>query len=164
MTRKHRINKYISILYRMGQPYFDRMLNGYNIGGGQQFFLLCIADKPGINVMELATDGSYDKGTAARAVKKLVQEGYVRLEENKVDRRIHHLYLTDKARPVLEETKRALLKWEEIVTADLSETEKDMALYLLQKMAYSAFQHTEKERKRMKYGTDENTKRDSPGL
>ena len=75
-VNKHReIGKYISILQRLSNIYFANELSSYQIGCGQQFFLLQIFKNPGISLQELASNGSYDKATATRAVKKLEEEG-----------------------------------------------------------------------------------------
>ena len=71
------ISKYASMIYRCGQIYYDEYLTPYHIGCGQQFFLLRIYEKPGISPYELASMGMYDKGTCARALKKLEGEGYI---------------------------------------------------------------------------------------
>ena len=89
MARKlYTINKNASIIYRLSQIYFDAELSPYRIGCGQQFFLLRIYDFPGINILDLAQKGYFDKGTTARAVKKLEELGYVRREIDENDRRI----------------------------------------------------------------------------
>lgn len=80
-VNKHReIGKYISILQRLSNIYFANELSSYQIGCGQQFFLLQIFKNPGISLQELASNGSFDKATATRAVKKLEEEAYVRTE------------------------------------------------------------------------------------
>ena len=65
------ISKNASIVYRSSQAFFDETLAPYHIGCGQQFFLMRIYEQPGISQFELAETGSFDKGTCARAVKKL---------------------------------------------------------------------------------------------
>ena len=74
------ISKNASIVYRSSQAFFDETLAPYHIGCGQQFFLMRIYEQPGISQFELAETGSFDKGTCARAVKKLEELGYLRRE------------------------------------------------------------------------------------
>lgn len=57
-------------------------------------FLMRIYEQPGISQFELAETGSFDKGTCARAVKKLEELGYLRRETRSSDRRSVQLYLT----------------------------------------------------------------------
>lgn len=88
------ISKNASIVYRSSQAFFDETLAPYHIGCGQQFFLMRIYEQPGISQFELAETGSFDKGTCARAVKKLEELGYLRRETRSSDRRSVQLYLT----------------------------------------------------------------------
>ena len=78
MNKHREIGKYISILQRLSNIYFANELSSYQIGCGQQFFLLQIFKNPGISLQELASNGSFDKATATRAVKKLEEEAYGR--------------------------------------------------------------------------------------
>ena len=75
MNEHREIGKYISILQRLNNMYFANQLSFYQIGCGQQFFLLQIYKNPGMSLHELASYGQYDKATATRAVKKLEEEG-----------------------------------------------------------------------------------------
>ena len=49
--------RYISLLQRNTQRYFDLALERDNIGGGQQFFLLRIFEQDGISLLDLARLG-----------------------------------------------------------------------------------------------------------
>ena len=85
-VNKHReIGKYISILQRLSNIYFANELSSYQIGCGQQFFLLQIFKNPGISLQELASNGSFDKETATRAVKKLEEETAEMLREGMLE-------------------------------------------------------------------------------
>ena len=91
---KSSLNKFISIIYRQGQRYFDRELTPYGIGCGQQFFLLRIFENDGISMYDLAMLGHFDKGTVTKAVQKLEEEGYLRIETDPADRRVRRLHAT----------------------------------------------------------------------
>ena len=49
--------KFTSIIYRLGNRYYDRELARYQIGCGQQFFLLRIHENEGISMYDLAQTG-----------------------------------------------------------------------------------------------------------
>ena len=77
--------KYISMMKRDTNRYFQLKLKKFNLGGGQQFFLLRIAENPGISMYDLARTGAFDKATVTKAVNKLLAEGYITkqgLDEN----------------------------------------------------------------------------------
>lgn len=133
------INKYASIIYRIGQIYFDDVLEEYNIGCGQQFFLLRISQNPGIGIIELAEKGYFDKGTTARAVKKLEDNGYIKRFADKQDKRIYRLYTTDEAIPVLDAINTSINRWHDILTTGLSEEEISITNNSMGKMSENAY-------------------------
>ncbi|WP_270739462.1 MULTISPECIES: MarR family winged helix-turn-helix transcriptional regulator [Clostridiaceae] len=94
--------KYISMIYRNTNRYFDMALSDTKISSGQYFFLGFISENEGLTMYDLAKMGGFDKGTVTKAVQKLSEMDYVRIETDQNDKRVRHLYLTNKAKPVLE--------------------------------------------------------------
>ena len=129
------ILRYISLLQRNTRRYFDLMLEQDQIGSGQQFFLLRIFENDGISMQDLARLGSFDKGTVTRAVQKLVIEGYVRTEADPQDKRVRHIYLTERARPLIDHVNQIRDYWTEALTRGLREEEKQRLLGALRDMA-----------------------------
>lgn len=129
------ILRYISLLQRNTRRYFDLMLEQDQIGSGQQFFLLRIFENDGISMQDLARLGSFDKGTVTRAVQKLVIEGYVRTEADPQDKRVRHIYLTERARPLIDHVYQIHDYWTEALTRGLREEEKQRLLGALRDMA-----------------------------
>lgn len=132
------IGKYISILYRYQQGFMAKELKEYNLGTGQYIFLLTLLKKDGISQEELSKSSYIDKGTTARAIAKLEQEGYVLRKKDEEDKRTNRIYLTEKAlefEPVLFEILR---KWVGILSSDLSKEEEAVAIKLLENMGESA--------------------------
>lgn len=138
MENYNSINRYNSVLHRMSQAFYDREMQHFQLGSGQQFFLLRVAENPGISFQELAHSGSYDKATATRAVRKLEEEAYVRLECDACDKRVRHIYLTEKAEPVIKATRKSTQEWVQIVTAGFDEKEADAAVNLMERMMQNA--------------------------
>lgn len=129
------ILRYISLLQRNTRRYFDLMLEQDQIGSGQQFFLLRIFENDGISMQDLARLGSFDKGTVTRAVQKLVIEGYVRTEADPQDKRVRHIYLTERARPLIDHVYQIRDYWTEALTRGLREEKKQRLLGALRDMA-----------------------------
>ena len=129
------ILRYISLLQRNTRRYFDFMLEQDQIGSGQQFFLLRIFENDGISMQDLARLGSFDKGTVTRAVQKLVSEGYVRTEADPQDKRVRHIYLTERARPLIDQVYQIRDYWTEALTRGLRDEEKQRLLGALRDMA-----------------------------
>lgn len=137
------INRSISIIQRLSNPYFDKQLSNYHIGCGQQFFLMHISKNPGISFQDLAKYGNYDKATATRAVQKLESEGYVSAKMDESDKRLRHLYTTEKAKPVLEAAWKVVTDWMKIITVGFTEEEVEQADELLKRMSDNAHSYME---------------------
>jgi DNA-binding MarR family transcriptional regulator len=132
------VGKWISVLNRHCQAYISRSLSKFNIGSGQYIFVLALYDKNGINQDTLSDMLSIDKGTTAKALKKLEEEGYIRREIDEKDRRANRIYVTEKALGIKVDICSVLEKCNNIVSLNLSEEEREMALVLLEKMSINA--------------------------
>ena len=86
-----------------------------------------IYEQPGISQFELAETGSFDKGTCARAVKKLEELGYLRRETRSSDRRSVQLYLTGQGELLVPVIQGMLLEWNAILCRTLQADEKEQA-------------------------------------
>lgn len=146
MKECNSITRCNSILHRMSQAFYDREMQPFQLGNGQQFFLLRVEENPGISFQELAHSGNYDKATATRAVRKLEEEAYVRLECDANDKRVRHIYLTDKAKPVIKATRKSTQEWLQIVTDGLGEKEVEAAANLMEHMMQNACTYINQQR------------------
>lgn len=122
--------KSISLIQRNTNRYFDNMLEEYQIGSGQQFFLLRIFEKNGITMYDLARNGGYDKGTVTKAVQKLVDQGYVECSMDPVDKRVRHLHVTPYGIPVVEKIYEIRDLWKNYLISELEEEEEKVLLFL----------------------------------
>lgn len=140
MENEYYINRFISVIYRQAQRYYDRQFDPQIIRRGQYFFLTRISEHEGISVLELAKNGYFDKGTTAKAIKKLEELSYVRVVPDQNDRRVHRLYTTKQATQVLSTIQKARQDWEDALTKNLSKEEISTAKILLKKLAENAFE------------------------
>ena len=132
------IGRYVSILYRYGQSFLERKLNPYSIGSGQFIFLVVLFQEDGITQENLSRLLNIDKGTTARAVKKLEETGYVRRKTDPKDNRARIVYLTEEGLKLQPVVKGISEKWTEMLTADFTDSEKEMAVSFLKKMSLKA--------------------------
>ena len=102
MERKSRepIGKYISQLYRKGGTQISKEISTFGIGQGQLMFLTQLYKQDGISQEELTEILRIDKGTTARAIKKLEEENLVTRIKDEQDRRAYKVYLTEKAKSI----------------------------------------------------------------
>ena len=132
------ILKYISIIQRNTHRFFDLELSASHIGFGQQFFLVHISEHPGITMYGLSLSGHFDKGTVTKAVQKLAEEGYIRIEPDTQDKRIRHLFVTPEGEPVVERINLLKGHWKYTLTSEISEEQ----LLLLENSLKSMAQKT----------------------
>ena len=122
--QKESILKYISIIQRNTQKYYDIRLQEDHIGSGQQFFILRIAENEGLTMYELSKLGQFDKGTTSKAVQKLEEEGYVSVKIDEKDKRIRRIYTTEKAQKLIHKIYHIRDSWVHDITASFSEEER----------------------------------------
>ena len=130
---KH-IGKYISQLYRKGSVFINKEVSEYGIGSGQFMFLLELYINDGKNQEEIAETLKIDKGTTARALKKLEEQGFVTRIKDENDNRSNKIYLNDKAKDVREGVLDVLNDWNKEITKSLTEEEEEMLKSLLEKV------------------------------
>ncbi|MGL5506720.1 MAG: MarR family winged helix-turn-helix transcriptional regulator [Paraclostridium sp.] len=107
------------------------------MGSGQFMFLVNLYKNDGISQEELAEILNIDKGTTARAIKKLEEEGFIRREKDEKDKRAYKLYITDKAEDVKEDIFSILREWEDVLLCDLNREEVIVIKQLLKKISNS---------------------------
>lgn len=137
---QRRAGNYISMIDRLSRIFYARHYAGYPIGSGQQYFLLWIYEKPGITAGHLAQHGQYDKGTTAKAVQKLVDCGYIRVESDPRDQRRRHLYPLPAADKIVREIYAARAAFETVLARDFTEQERTLFEALLCRAAENARQ------------------------
>lgn len=131
-------NRFISIISRCGQIYFDRKLSSAKIGAAQIRILRALAIRDGISQEGIRLLFHLDKGTVAKTIKPLIREGYIRREKNPDDQRAYRIFLTEKGRNIMPMLKQAVQRWADILTAGFSAEEKRSVNELLSRMSENA--------------------------
>lgn len=137
-TREESIGRWISILYRSSQTWIANELSPCGIGKGQHTFLAELFLREGVSQGELARSLYMDKGAVAHALLKLERAGYVQRQRDLIDRRITHVYLTEKARSIKTTIFSVLSTWTETLAGGFTDEERLQTLKLLQRMAENA--------------------------
>jgi DNA-binding MarR family transcriptional regulator len=110
------------------------------VGSGQHFFLLRIYENEGITMYDLARQGNFDKGTVTKAVQKLLDLGYIRVETDSRDRRIRHLFVVDGAMKYIQEIYKIREQWQELLFDGFSKEEEKLIYESLKAMAEKSCQ------------------------
>ncbi|TVY10916.1 MarR family winged helix-turn-helix transcriptional regulator [Paenibacillus cremeus] len=135
---KNTIPRWVSLLYRYSQMYIGDRLKHFDIGRGQHIFLNSLYKEDGLTQEELSSYLKIDKGTTAKAIKKLEQQGYVTRKLRDDDKRSYHVFLTAKALEIREDVRAVLVEWRNILSQGFTEEEKQQAQLLLERMGTNA--------------------------
>lgn len=138
------ISKFNAAIYRNGQSIMNYKLRDLDIRSGQQDFFYVISKNEGISQKELSEYLYVGKSTTAKAVKSLVKNNYVKVEQDKNDKRIHRLYLTQKGKEIVPKIELVFLELMGIFTQDLSECEKEQTLTVLKKILNTIYEEKNK--------------------
>jgi DNA-binding MarR family transcriptional regulator len=139
MRRKEpTILRFISILYRYSHMHIARRLQPYGLASGQHPFLLAVCRHPGFSQEKLSEHLVIDKGTTAKAVKALEKGGWIERRVDEADRRMYRLFATKQGQELGSRLDDILLKWQEVLFAGFSPTEKEEAFDLVKRMAENA--------------------------
>ena len=76
-----------------------------------------------------------DKGTTARALKKLEEQGFLTRLRDERDKRSNKIYLSDKAKNIREDIFNILDDWNKQITRSLAKEEVKMLEDLLEKVS-----------------------------
>jgi len=135
--------KWLSLIHRCHNAFVDSQFKDLDIGHGPRAFLMALFHHEGLTQDELSNRLWMDKTTTARAVKKLVECGYVSKERDPLDKRYCHLYITEKGMALIPRIRQARERFTEMMTSGLSGEEMDTLLELLEKVADSLVQFRE---------------------
>ena len=127
-----------SILYRCSSKFCTKELEKYDLSVTPLLALITIHENEGIGMQELARIGSFDKGTVTKAVWKLEEQGYVRIEENPNNRREKKLYTTEALRSIIGDIYMKRQEWWERLTKGMTTEEIATFERLSEKVAENA--------------------------
>ncbi|MEN8077840.1 MarR family transcriptional regulator [Clostridioides difficile] len=128
------VSTYLSYFHRIGSSFLSKSYEKYGIGSGQYQFLIQLYLNDGISHDILTEKVAVDKATTTRAIKKLQDAGYVKVEINEKDKRKYHIFLTDKAKELKNEIFEVYYLWDELLVKSLSEDEINNLLSTFKKM------------------------------
>lgn len=110
----------------------------FGLKGCHASYIRALCLEPGISQEQLAKTIYANKSNIARQIAVLEEGGYVYRENDPADKRVLHVYPTQKARELFPLIQTRQEEWNRLLTRDLTEEEIDRALLLLQKMKRQA--------------------------
>lgn len=138
----------IGMIARCFQSISDIEFKGITLEKGQYLFVVRICENPGINQERLTNMLKVDKTTTAKAVKKLVEKGYILKKQSERDRRAYELYPEKKALEIYPFLRKEENYSTETALEGFSESEKEIVYTLLKNMR----NNIEKDWQRVKRG------------
>ena len=133
-TNKY-LGKYISLINRQANVFFTKEFSKFGFGSGQYIFMSHLYENDGISQERLSELVNIDKGTTAKAVKKLEELGFVTRSKDLTDKRVNRIYLTSKAFNIKSDFFSILTKCENILTDEPSPEEISASLNILNKIS-----------------------------
>lgn len=130
------INRTISILYRYNQRFFAQKLKEYSlpIEVGQIPSLMQVYRHPGITQEEISCNAGIDKGTVARTLKQLEDNGIVVRKTDKEDRRVNHIFATERGMEIKEKVFQMIRELHEILYLGFDDSEIEKAIFIMEQM------------------------------
>ncbi len=130
------INRTISRLYRYNQRFFTQWLEALSlpIEVGQLPALIQIFMHPGITQDGISANAGIDKGTVARTVKQLEDNGLVSRQTDRGDKRVNHIFATEKGLECKEQVFQLIEELHNVLYKGLSDSEIEEAVSLLEHM------------------------------
>ena len=128
---------------RCGVQYRSDNLAQFGLKSLHASYLTEICANPGISQDRLARIICINKSNVARQIVVLEEEGFVRRVPSEADKRVMELYPTEKTLQILPQITGILMCWENCITQDLTEEEKESLSVLLSKMSQRAARYME---------------------
>jgi MarR family transcriptional regulator, temperature-dependent positive regulator of motility len=125
---------FASIIHRTRMMYLNNELKRFNVTSSQFIYLIGLYKKEGQTQEDLANHFFIDKGTVARGVKKLEDNGFICRRTDPENRRRYLLYLTADGMALMPDIINIIKDWENSINEDLSESEKEQIKELLKKL------------------------------
>ena len=117
------IGRWFSILHRRSQLFVVEACQKLNLTFSEYIMLIRIFDNEGAKQDELANMLYLDKAVVTRTVNLLQAKGFIYREQDQVDRRVRHIYLTEYGRAQHQFLRNIIQGWVDYLVADMKEDE-----------------------------------------
>jgi len=124
----------ISIIHRTRMMYLNKRMKSLNVTASQSLYLLGLYKREGQTQEDLATHFFIDKGTVARGVKKLEDNGLICRKTDPENRRRYLLYITPDGKALMPEIWAVISDWEDVMNKDFTEAERQRISDFLKKL------------------------------
>lgn len=138
------IGQLVSMIHRTHMVYLNNRMKKLDISAGQFPFLMVLFNKEGITQDEIAADVHIDKGTVARALRKLEDNRYIYRAVDLNNRRKYIIYLTEKGKLIVPKILAMDAEWEDFLCTSKSSGNKYTQIYaVLRNLAVKSMEKVE---------------------
>ncbi|MBI9013654.1 MAG: winged helix-turn-helix transcriptional regulator [Clostridiales bacterium] len=131
----------LSLLNKYSSVYMENKFKSPKLSKTQLLFIIHLRHRPMIHQERLAEMFKMNRSTVTRGIDQLVSFGYVDKTIDKDNKRANLLILTEIGVLLYEDIMETVYEWTNIITEDMTESEKKMSISLLTKMAGNACKH-----------------------
>ena len=140
----------VSMIHRTRMMFLNDKIGNMDITAGQFPFITVLSNEEGISQEELAAHFHIDKGTVARALRKLEDNEYLFRKVDSLNRRRYLIYLTEKGRKAVPTVINIEKEWENSMCYRFSEEDYNYLFDILKGLAINSLENVHKNGK----GTD----------
>jgi DNA-binding MarR family transcriptional regulator len=140
----------VSMIHRTRMMFLNDKMGDMDITAGQFPFITVLSKEEGISQEELAAHFHIDKGTVARALRKLEDNEYLFRKVDSLNRRKYLIYLTEKGRKAVPIVINIEKEWENSMCSRFSEEDYKNLFDILKGLAVNSLENVHKNGK----GTD----------
>ena len=131
----------VSMIHRTRMMYLNDNVRDMDITPGQFPFIMVLSHEEGITQEELAAHFHIDKGTVARALRKLEDKNYLFRKVDSKNRRRYFIYLTDKGKRTVPQITNIEQEWENSICSRFSEEEYSRLFEILKILAINSLEN-----------------------
>lgn len=134
----------VSMIHRTRMMFLNDKMGDIDITAGQFPYITVLSCEEGISQEELAAHFHIDKGTVARALRKLEDKEYLFRKVDKLNRRKYLIYLTEKGRMAVPTVINIEKEWENSICSKFSEVEYNNLFDILKVLAINSLENVDK--------------------
>jgi DNA-binding MarR family transcriptional regulator len=128
------IGRYSAAIYRLCQSIFNYKLKEFEMKSGQYDFFLAILKNDGMTQKEISDILYVEKSTTAKAVKNLIDSGYIYKKQIENDKRSYSLYLTIKGKKASSKVETVFSEMLGIFSKNISEKVMEDSISVLKRV------------------------------
>lgn len=113
--------RWFSVLYRRSQQFIVEACQRMGLTFSEFSLLLSIHDDPGVKQDDLARILFLDKAVVTRTINALEAKGYIVRKQDKLDRRIKHVYLSIEAESYYPFLRNVINRWASYLSEGMSD-------------------------------------------